>query len=291
MASAHLIHGYLGVGKTTFARQLERQLPAIRFSHDEWMTHLYGDDPPAERFEDFYRRVCQQVEEIWPRCLELGLDIVLDFGFWTRLGRDATIAKIIALGGEARLYRLSCPEDETWRRLESRNLDLRGSLYIARNTFEVLKTRFEPLGDDEERIEIGIRRAVQTDVPRIMEIRHSVRQNRLSDPNLVTAADCEAFIERSEIWVWEEDGAVQGFAAGDTRDGWIFGLFVAPEYEGRGIGQALLPLACETLRKAGYTIAKLSTVAGTRAERFYRTNGWTETGKNQKGELVFQRPL
>jgi len=291
MATAHLIHGFLGVGKTTFVRRLERRLPAIRFSHDEWMTRFYGNDPPVERYEDFYRRVCQQVEEIWPRCLEFGLDVVLDFGFWTRLERDATIAKIVALGGEARLYRLSCPEDETWWRVESRNIDLRGSLYISRNTFEILETRFEPLADDEERIEIGVRRAVQTDVPRIMEIRHSVRENRLSDPNLVTATDCEASIERSEIWVWEEDGAVQGFAAGDTRDGWIFGLFVAPEYEGRGIGQALLPLACETLRKAGYTIAKLSTVAGKRAERFYRTNGWIMTGKNQKGELVFQRPL
>jgi predicted kinase len=32
MATAHLIHGFLGVGKTTFARQLEGRLPAIRFS-------------------------------------------------------------------------------------------------------------------------------------------------------------------------------------------------------------------------------------------------------------------
>jgi hypothetical protein len=37
---------------------------------------------------------------------------------------------------------------------KKRNTDLRGSLYIARNTFEVLKHRFEPLGSDEERIEI-----------------------------------------------------------------------------------------------------------------------------------------
>jgi GNAT superfamily N-acetyltransferase len=109
---------------------------------------------------------------------------------------------------------------------------------------------------------MGIRRAVQDDVSRIMEIRQSVRENRLSDPNLVTAADCAAFIARSEIWVWEEDGAVQGFAAGDTRDGWIWALFVGPEYEGHGIGQALLPLACETLRISGYTIAILSTVEG-----------------------------
>jgi GNAT superfamily N-acetyltransferase len=124
-----------------------------------------------------------------------------------------------------------------------------------------------------------------------MEIRHLVRENRLSDPNLVTAADCVAFIERSEMWVWEEDGVIQGFAAGDVRDGWIFALFVAPEYEGRGIGQALLPLACETLRKAGYAVATLSTEESTRAERFYRTNGWTANGKNHKGEIVFQKTL
>jgi GNAT superfamily N-acetyltransferase len=138
---------------------------------------------------------------------------------------------------------------------------------------------------------MGIRRAIQADVPRIMEIRHSVRENRLSDPDLVTAADCARFIERSEIWVWTDDDTVQGFAAGDPRDGWICALFVAPGHEGRGIGQALLPLACETLRKAGYATASLNTVEGTRAERFYRTNGWTLIGKNQKSELVFQKRL
>jgi len=83
MATAHLIHGFLGVGKTTLARQLERSIPVIRFSHDEWMARLYGDDPPVEHFGELYRRVCQQVEEVWPRCLELGLNVVLEFSFWT----------------------------------------------------------------------------------------------------------------------------------------------------------------------------------------------------------------
>jgi predicted kinase len=154
MPAAHLIHGYLGAGKTTFARQLERNIPAIRFSHDEWMVRLYGDDPPIEQFAVFYWRIHEQVEEIWLRCLELGLDVVLDFGFWTRQERDATRAKIIALGAEARLYRLTCPEDEAWRRIEERNANLQGSLLIVRNTFEVFKERFEPLDPDETRIEI-----------------------------------------------------------------------------------------------------------------------------------------
>jgi predicted kinase len=120
MAAAHLIHGYLGAGKTTFARQLERDLPAIRFSHDEWMARLYGDDPPAEHFAEFYRKIYEQVEEVWLRCLELGLDVILDFGFWSR-ERDSTREKISALGAQAHLYRLTCFEDEAWRRIEKRN--------------------------------------------------------------------------------------------------------------------------------------------------------------------------
>jgi predicted kinase len=154
MATAHLIHGYLGVGKTTFARQIEQRIPAIRFSHDEWMTRLYGGDPPVEHFEEFCRRVWEQLEEVWPRCLELGVDVVLDFGCWTRRERDAWRAKITTVGAEARLYRVTCSEEEAWRRIERRNTDLQGSLYIARNTFEILKHHFEPLGSDEECIEI-----------------------------------------------------------------------------------------------------------------------------------------
>jgi predicted kinase len=155
MATAHLIHGYLGAGKTTFARRLENDLPAIRFSHDEWMTRLYGSDPPVDEFPELCRRVSEQIDKLWPRCLQLGLDVVLDLGFWPRLQRDETRATALALGAGTLLYRLACTEDEAWRRIEKRNLNLDGSLFIHRNTFEVLKSRFEPLGEDEERIEIG----------------------------------------------------------------------------------------------------------------------------------------
>lgn len=82
-----------------------------------------------------------------------------------------------------------------------------------------------------------------------------------------------------------------GFSAGDPRDGWIWGLFVDPEYEGRGIGKALLPLACDTIRAAGHTVAMLSTMGGTRADRFYRKNGWTDIGQNAGGETIFKRNI
>ena len=154
MPTAHLIHGYIGAGKTTFARRLERELPAIRFSHDEWMARLYGDDPPVDRFAEFHDRVSKLIETHWTRCVELGLDVVLDLGFWSRTQRSEIRATVLALGASARLYRLECSDDEAWRRVEQRNLYLDGSLYIVRHTFDTLKSRFEPLEDDDHRSEL-----------------------------------------------------------------------------------------------------------------------------------------
>jgi predicted kinase len=157
MSTAHLIHGFLGVGKTTFARELEVELGAVRFSEDEWMVELYGHDPPVELFAAHSRSVRRVMERQWIRCLALALDVVLDFGFWRRDERDGIRSQLASLGSHCTLYRLTCPEAQSWRRIEARNSSLGDSLLITRNTFEVLRGRFEPLADDEERVEIRSR--------------------------------------------------------------------------------------------------------------------------------------
>lgn len=137
-----------------------------------------------------------------------------------------------------------------------------------------------------------IRKAIAEDRARITEVRNAVRENRLSPANVSRVEETARWIyENGTFWVWEQDGAVQGFAVADVRDGTIFGLFVHPDYEARGIARALLPLACEDLRLAGHGTATLTTDPGTRAERFYLRNGWIDTGRREKGEIVFERRL
>jgi GNAT superfamily N-acetyltransferase len=136
-----------------------------------------------------------------------------------------------------------------------------------------------------------IRKAIREDIPRLFEIRAAVRENRLRNPNAVTIAQCEWFIEHSAFWVWLEDGRIQGFSAGDPRDGTIFALFVDPAYERRGIGRALLPHACATLKAAGYDAATLTTRPSTRAERFYRQDGWVEIGRKDDGQIMFRKAI
>jgi GNAT superfamily N-acetyltransferase len=58
-----------------------------------------------------------------------------------------------------------------------------------------------------------------------------------------------------------------------------------------GFGQELLARACDTLRNARCQTATLSTDPDTRAERFYRTNGWTAVAHDAKREILFKKRL
>jgi hypothetical protein len=103
-ATAFLIHGYLGAGKTTLARRLEVERAAIRFTHDEWMRSLYGDDPPETRFLESAKRVSGVMETVWTRCVALKMNVVLEFGFWTRSERERVRDLVASLGGNSVLY-------------------------------------------------------------------------------------------------------------------------------------------------------------------------------------------
>jgi len=150
----HALHGSIGSGKTTFARRLERELPGMRFTSDEWMVALYGQDPPAELFPVYHARVMSVMEGQWTRALELGVPVILDHGFWTRESRDALRARAAALGVPLTLYALAVPDGEALRRVRARN-EAAGALFIADETYGLFRARFEALGADEERVAVG----------------------------------------------------------------------------------------------------------------------------------------
>lgn len=151
MATAHLIHGIVGSGKTTLARRLEQEHGAVRFTPDEWMAALFGADPSADIFQEKLAAVFSLSERLWTRCLRLEVDVVLDHGFWTRAERDRTRAVVFALGATPVLYEVSCSPEEARRRVAARNAGPERTLHIGPETFEVLLRRFEPLGADEDR--------------------------------------------------------------------------------------------------------------------------------------------
>jgi GNAT superfamily N-acetyltransferase len=90
------------------------------------------------------------------------------------------------------------------------------------------------------------RQAQIKDIPQIQKVRHAVRENILSDPGLVTDADCREYLEnRGRGWVCEEQNKIVGFAIADLTEHNIWALFVHPDFEHRGIGRKLHAIMLE----------------------------------------------
>lgn len=134
-----------------------------------------------------------------------------------------------------------------------------------------------------------IREARPEDIPGIQFVRNSVKENTLSDPNLVTDKDCEEFLfERGKGWVCEIDDKVVGFSIVDLAENNIWALFLHPDFEKQGIGRELHDVMLNWYFEQTKEKVWLGTSPGTRAEMFYKQSGWKEIGTHGKNETKFE---
>lgn len=150
MATLYLICGLPGSGKTTLSRQLESTLPALRLCPDEWIAALLADpEDIAER--DRLRDPIEKIQwNIAKRALALGVDVVLEFGFWSREERLAFRREAEALGARVELRYLEVSRDELWNRLAMRNENLPpGTFRVSQAELYEFWDWFEPPAPDE----------------------------------------------------------------------------------------------------------------------------------------------
>jgi predicted kinase len=127
MPTLFLMVGLPAAGKTTFARQIEREQAALRLTPDEWLARL-GADAFDEGFRAKVEALCWQVAA---RALELGSNVVLDFGFWSRRERDDFKARAAALGATAEIRFVDATKAELLARLRERATNSRPGEYAA----------------------------------------------------------------------------------------------------------------------------------------------------------------
>jgi GNAT superfamily N-acetyltransferase len=133
------------------------------------------------------------------------------------------------------------------------------------------------------------REATITDIPQIQIVRNAVKENTLSDPNLVPDKDVEDFMfKRGKGWVCEMDNKIVGFAIADLVDDNIWALFLLPEVEHKGIGRQLHDMMLDWYFDQSKQKVWLGTSPGTRAEGFYKKAGWVAVGMHGKNEIKFE---
>lgn len=92
-----LMVGLPGSGKTTRARELERESGAIRLSPDEWMMPLFGASDVDGRRDVLEGRLIWVATQV----LQQGANVILDFGLWGRDERAALHCLAASLGVSA----------------------------------------------------------------------------------------------------------------------------------------------------------------------------------------------
>ena len=127
------------------------------------------------------------------------------------------------------------------------------------------------------------------DIGQMQVVRNSVKENMLSDPSLIPDKDVEEYItNRGKGWVCEIEGTIVGFAIADLIENNIWALFIHPDFEARGIGKKLHQIMMDWYFVQTNEKVWLGTAPNSRAEKFYRMQGWKEVGTHGKGEIKFE---
>jgi len=137
MTTLHVVVGLPGAGKTTLARRLEAELPALRLTPDEWMVPLFGEPEAGGKRDDVEGLLIR----VALRTLTLGVDVVLDFGVWSRDERTCLRHLAADVGAMTRLHYLPVEPEQQWRRLAAR--DDPSSFRIDRVDMDRYATMFE----------------------------------------------------------------------------------------------------------------------------------------------------
>jgi predicted kinase len=114
-----VVCGLPGSGKTTHAKQVERNLRAVRFCPDEWMTAMgigLWEGESRERIEKLQWKLAQDL-------LALGHNVVIEWGTWARSERDALRTGARALGATVELHFLDAPVEVLFDRIRRRNME------------------------------------------------------------------------------------------------------------------------------------------------------------------------
>ena len=133
-----------------------------------------------------------------------------------------------------------------------------------------------------------LREATIDDIDNYMLVRMAVKENILSNPSLVTKEDNIDYLTKyGKGWVCEIENKIVGFSIVGLTQRNVWALFVHPEFEGKGIGKKLHDIMINWYFKQTKEKIWLGTEQNTKAEAFYKKNGWTSVGVNGTDEIKF----
>jgi predicted kinase len=150
-ATVHILCGFIGAGKTTFAKKLEERTGAVRITKDEWLIQIIGNDPTIHGFEAYDGRMCGLSRDVAFRLAAKGVDVIIDEGVWEKEQRDILRRLTEEAGAQAVVYYLDTPMDTIRERVARRTLNPgKESFKISGELLDFYLQYWQPPSEDEE---------------------------------------------------------------------------------------------------------------------------------------------
>lgn len=121
MATVHMLCGKVGSGKTTYAQSLKANGNTFILSYDNLMLILFDDCIGPSKHQDMVSRCKKFLFRQALQLLEMNIDVVLDFGFWSKEERDNTREFFSSRDIPVKLHYINPPYDTITEHLEIRN--------------------------------------------------------------------------------------------------------------------------------------------------------------------------
>ena len=140
----------MGYGKTKIAKELEKTLPAVRLTHDEFMVKLYGRNMPYEEFHSNYQKVDDMLWLLAAKIIKCGCDVIMDYGFWNKEHRLQAYLKAKAITENIIFHQMVCDINVAKERILKRSKENPNELYITENEFDTLAKQYQPIDASEK---------------------------------------------------------------------------------------------------------------------------------------------
>ena len=152
MAKVYLICGKICCGKTTCAQKLCKEKNAVLLSVDEITLALFGQHC-GDKHDEYVERTKKYLLNKSLELINKDINVVLDWGFWTKAERKAVKEFYESRGIEYELHYIDVSE-ETWQyRLNKRNnavlAEETSAYYVDDNLAAKFNSIFEVPNEDE----------------------------------------------------------------------------------------------------------------------------------------------
>lgn len=149
----YLICGFIGAGKTTFAKKLEEKTGAVRITKDEWSIRLIGNDPTIGGYAEWDHKISEFSRDVAFQLVEKGIDVIIDEGFWEKELRDEMRKRTGTIGAKVIMYYVETPIETIRERVLGRNINItKDSFKISREMLDKYLMQWQPPRDDEDYI-------------------------------------------------------------------------------------------------------------------------------------------